>query len=73
MKSTRLALVSILFTFVLYGCVDVEATEDDCPPEGGLQFICGPENAEDLVHIKGTPWVVTSGENLFLVNIESKS
>ena len=73
MKSTCLALVSVLFTFVLHGCVDVEATEDDCPPEHGLKFICGPENAEDLVHIKGTPWVVTSGENLYLVNIESKS
>ena len=72
MKSTHVALVTVFFTSVLYGTAVAEAT-DDCRPENGLQFICGPENAEDLVHVKGTPWVVTSGEGLYLVNIESKS
>ena len=73
MKSTHLVLVTVLVTFALQGHAVAEFLEDDCSPEGDLQFICGPENAEDLVHIKGTAWVVTSGEGLFLLNVESKS
>ena len=73
MKSTTLALATVLFAIVLQTQVVADAEEDGCLPEGGLQFICGPENAEDLVHIKGTPWVVTSGEGLYLLNVESKS
>jgi sugar lactone lactonase YvrE len=36
----------------------------DCPPKGGLSFICGPVGAEDIGRIPGTPWLVASGLNL---------
>jgi hypothetical protein len=35
--------------------------EEKCPPEGGLNFICGPTGVEDLVLVPGTHWIVGSG------------
>lgn len=32
-----------------------------CPPSDGVNWVCGPRAAEDLVRIPGTPWVLTSG------------
>lgn len=34
---------------------------DDCSPAGGLEFVCGPKNAEDLVLVPGTQWIIASG------------
>jgi hypothetical protein len=34
---------------------------EDCTPSGGLQFVCGPKNAEDLVAVPGTKWLLASG------------
>lgn len=35
--------------------------ETECGPSAGWNYICGPEGAEDLVHIPGTRWVIASG------------
>jgi hypothetical protein len=32
-----------------------------CEPSGGLSFVCGPKNPEDLVLVPGTQWIVSSG------------
>jgi hypothetical protein len=32
-----------------------------CDPAAGLTFICGLTNAEDMVQVPGTPWIVASG------------
>jgi len=32
-----------------------------CDPGAGLTFIYGLTNAEDLVQVPGTPWIVASG------------
>src|SRR5215813_5037386 len=32
-----------------------------CTPSGGLSFICGVQNAEDLVVVPNTRWMVASG------------
>lgn len=32
----------------------------DCSPSGGQKFVCGPKNAEDLVQVPGTRWIVAS-------------
>ena len=32
-----------------------------CEPEQGMIFVCGPQNAEDLVWVGTTPWVIASG------------
>jgi hypothetical protein len=34
---------------------------ENCAPTGGLEFVCGPKNAEDLVRVPGTPWILASG------------
>ena len=34
---------------------------DDCAAGGGLEFVCGPKNAEDLVLVPGTKWIISSG------------
>src|SRR5258708_38918601 len=37
------------------------AAKAACDPAAGLTFICGLTNAEDLVQVPGTPWIVASG------------
>ena len=32
-----------------------------CEPDGPLNYVCGPVNAEDLVRLGNTRWLVTSG------------
>ena len=32
-----------------------------CEPDGGLQFLCGPRNVEDLVQLGGSRWLIGSG------------
>jgi len=32
-----------------------------CVSEQGMIFICGPQNAEDLVRVEGTSWIIASG------------
>lgn len=56
----RSAFVSGLLTaFLALGCH--AAAGDECPPVGGLNFLCGPVAAEDLVRVPGTHWIVGSG------------
>jgi hypothetical protein len=48
------------------------ALAQNCGPAGGLEFTCGPKNAEDLVRVPGTPWIIASGmaagANLILID-----
>src|SRR5262252_9001811 len=37
------------------------AADDDCNPSGGLEFVCGLKNPEDLVAVPGTSWIIASG------------
>ncbi|MBN1238050.1 MAG: SMP-30/gluconolactonase/LRE family protein, partial [Gammaproteobacteria bacterium] len=50
------------------------AQEDGCEPSGGLEFVCGPRNVEDLVHVPDTRWIIGSGmaEGASLVLIDSR-
>ena len=32
-----------------------------CDPVADMIFVCGPQNAEDLVRVEGTPWIIASG------------
>ena len=46
---------------VLLGLSDAAYAQPACEPAGGLQFVCGPKNAEDLVLVPGTRWILSSG------------
>ena len=32
-----------------------------CAPEGKASYLCGVKNAEDLVLVPGTSWIIASG------------
>ena len=51
--STLLAAIMAISTQV--------AAQAACDPAAGLTFICGLTNAEDLVQLAGTPWIIASG------------
>lgn len=58
------------------GRVEAAAALPPCPSEAGYDFVCGPRNAEDLVRIPGTRWVIASGmgggASLYAVDVESR-
>jgi hypothetical protein len=35
--------------------------QKSCEPSGAVNYVCGPQNPEDLVLVPGTQWVVSSG------------
>src|SRR6187399_1718666 len=60
---------------VLLGLSDAAYAQRACEPAGGLQFVCGPRNPEDLVLVPGTRWIVSSGmaEGASFFLIDSRS
>src|SRR5690349_16903578 len=40
---------------------EAAAPSPDCTPDGALQFVCGPKNAEDLERLGDTQWLIASG------------
>ena len=75
MKPTLLALACV----AICGSVFTTAaqTKQPCTPSGGLNFVCGVENAEDLVVVPSSRWMVASGmapgSGLHLVDTQAKS
>jgi hypothetical protein len=56
----RTALASLLAVVTwLAGVAGLRAA--GCDPVGGVRFICGVIDAEDMVRIPGTDWIVASG------------
>ncbi len=51
--------------------------DDGCEPSGEYGFVCGMKNAEDLVLIPDTKWIIASGmapeAAIYLVNSEQKT
>ena len=50
-----------LTLLLLFTCAAVDAADDECQASGGYGFVCGPINAEDLVLVPGTKWIISSG------------
>lgn len=50
-----------LTLLLLSVCTAVDAADDECQMSGGWDFVCGPQNAEDLVLVPGTRWIISSG------------
>jgi hypothetical protein len=57
--STKPGIVLLLLAMVCAG--GARAADDGCKPSGGLEFVCGLKNPEDLVAIPGTSWILASG------------
>lgn len=70
-------LGSLILGFAFWGGF---TAAQECPPSGGLNFICGPVAVEDLVRVPGTQWLIGSGMSernnpgkLHLINTENKT
>jgi hypothetical protein len=76
MKHLRLALaVYLAMTAALTSTTSAQTP--GCAPAGGLTFICGVQNPEDLVLVPETRWLVASGmapgSGLHLVDTSAKT
>jgi hypothetical protein len=54
------ALAALCFCSSTAGTAHAQGSSD-CSPSGGLEFVCGVKNAEDLVLVPGTKWIIASG------------
>jgi hypothetical protein len=74
MKSPILAVS--LACAAIWGAQPIGAQAPACAPAGGLSFICGVQNAEDLVVVPNTRWMVASGmapgSGLHIVDTQAK-
>lgn len=52
-----------ILTFIVLALVAAapRAADADCESAGDVDFVCGPENAEDLVSVPDTHWIIASG------------
>ena len=57
MSRFRYILLLAVFGSIAAACSQPE----DCAPVGEIEFICGPTNAEDLVLVPDTAWILASG------------
>ena len=57
MKTTWLSWLLVLVATHICFAVG----QEECPPSGGLEFLCGPAAVEDLVRVPGTRWLIGSG------------
>ena len=67
----------LLTIFLLLAVGIAEAGDNDCAATGELGFVCGPINAEDLVLVPGTKWIIASsiatGTSITLIDSQQKS
>ena len=66
----------MLCLFLLAPCPEARASGGACDVSGEAGFVCGLKNPEDLVHVAGTKWLISSGmapgAGLYLVDTEQR-
>src|SRR4029434_2428359 len=66
-----------LACLVIGGAESIGAQAPACTPSGGLNFVCGVPNPEDLVLVPNTRWMVASGmapgSGLHIVDTQAKT
>ena len=66
-----------LALLLLFSWSVATAADHGCDVAGEYAFICGPKNAEDLVRVPGTKWIISSGMAeggvLYLIDSDTKS
>jgi hypothetical protein len=55
------SISKVIGVLTLAALAPAACTQSSCEPEGDVAFVCGPVNAEDLVLVPGTEWIVASG------------
>jgi len=61
MRRTIVVLALLAIPCILRVSCFAAAAGEECPPVGGLSFVCGPIAAEDLARVPGTHWIIGSG------------
>lgn len=69
LRAIRMCLVLMVPVVMLYG--ETAMAAGDCRDTGGLKYICGPQNAEDILPLGDTRWLVTSGMDGSLANTDA--
>lgn len=69
---------TLLLPLLLLLCIGAaQAGDNDCEAAGAYDFVCGPINAEDLVRVPGTKWIIASGmapgASITLIDSQQKS
>ena len=73
----KLVMTLVLTSFAVGSMALRAAQPAPCSPAGGLNFVCGVQNAEDLVLVPNTRWLVASGmapgSGLHIVDTRTKT
>jgi hypothetical protein len=73
----RVLAILVLLAAGIGGTISTGAQSASCAPAGGLAFICGVPNPEDLVLVPNTRWLIASGmapgSGLHLVDTRAKT
>ena len=77
MTSRVIKVLLFAFSLVLAGGLlltgsVVAAATADCGGSGELKYICGPMNAEDVIPVGDSPWLLTSGMDGSMTNSATK-
>ena len=71
-----IALLGFLIPFALIRPLTAQ-TAASCAPAGNIQFVCGQEAPEDLLHLPGSDWVIASSMagsgGIRLISVQSKT
>src|ERR1044072_5114213 len=77
MKNTILATAVVCTAISALSVSAAQAPASGFAPSGGLSFVCGVQNAEDLVVVPSSRWMVASGmapgSGLNMVDTQAKS
>jgi hypothetical protein len=70
-------IASLLALLALYAVGASANAQEGCAAAGDVDFVCGPANAEDLVLVPGTKWIIASamtvGGEFYLVDSETRA
>lgn len=68
-------LINLTLLLGLIAIIPTAFSQQDCEPVDGVSFICGPVNAEDLVLVPDTDWIISSAmapdTAFYLINANS--
>ena len=51
-------VVAATFVLLLLGTAAPATAQEECAPDGDVQFICGPVSPEDFAQVPDSPWVI---------------
>jgi len=67
----------VLFLSLACAVANADAGDEECQASGEYSFVCGPQNAEDLVLVPATSWIISSGmapgAAIYLIDSQQKT